>query len=521
MYFGTCHGNLNQKWISKVINGKSVIASRYILNGQEICLTVDGVGVASRLYGSVCTGANNQEMSLEQYSRFMFANNELKYQARISQNIDGTGTSIVIPWQSSPVFQFNADQNLTSAFTAINNNTYTLKLEDGKSYFISTQAKDRSTTIANTSAWSIPVKITVDTLLPQVSNLKTTIKDNKTTITATIKENNFKNATIELYNGTTKVRTIANCNGVLCNRDNIKSSDGNYNLLFDFDGKGDNGADLTDSNYRVEVVVSDLSNNFNPNSSMSGGVIRMDTEVNGVNGSTINVFKVSNSAPIFITSPFNNIWVNGSTIDIKGSVGRVNSSQPDGVTIAKEVDSLEFWKEDLDGAGIISTGSLNNLRIPLNSINNFDHNISLDLGKNSLIYTSYDKTNKWNQLIGDPATTRPNRWTINREDIAPEIKSIKYNGLSSPNAATIPVINESKATIDFTITDPMVNSTMDYTSGMNSGTNPKGYNVSLLRSLDGLQSFKEIPLYANGTNISDPNPNPRLTGDLVCTPINT
>jgi Ricin-type beta-trefoil lectin domain len=513
-FYKQCGNASNNMWEEDVIGGVKSIVSIYKQNGNKVCLTSDKVyGGDARIYGSECTGTSNQEFGFENFQKYLFTNNEMKYQARISESQDGaTGASIVIPWQTSPVFQFNSDQNLSEAFKAINNNTYNLKLEDGKSYFVSIQAKDRNTDVANISAWSQPSRIVIDTSLPTVSDLKTVIKGNDKSINFNVLEKNFASAYIQIYDiNNQPVKKITNCNGALC--ENLDAST-IKNLSFTLDGLNDAGKELSDGNYRIEPVVIDKSKNQNANSTQVGGTNTMEADVNGAVSKSANILMISNSATIYIVNPINNGWTNKDTIKIEGSSGRVNSTDANGVSITKGIKQLDFAKLDLDGAGAISNGTALEV-LPFNFFNNFTKEVKLDYGKNEFKLTSTDTNDAKNNKIGDPAKERVESWVINREDIAPEIKSIKFNGnISIPTS--IPTINDSKANIEFTAMD---NTDPNYSSGINTGINPKGYDISLLRSIDDNASFREIPLFKDGVNISDPNPNPRLAGDLKCDPV--
>jgi hypothetical protein len=261
-----------------------------------------------------------------------------------------------------------------------------------------------------------------------------------------------------------------------CTRDAAVSlANDTYKLSFNWDGVDDNAKIAPDGVYEIIVKAFDKAGNESVNLSGNNFVV-IDTTANATNISYPKVNGFTNSTENTIA---------GGLYTILG--GNNNS------------DKLEISKDLVS----TTTGSTSYAFKPvsLNPSSNFKLDTvgfgALNLGLNKFTFRNTDK-------LGN---TKEDVVQFSVEKTAPSITSIPqttYQGSSN---------------FSFTLQDnrPAGQTNDDQVSGLPTGTNPGGYDISLIRLKEDKTTFdKEIPLFRDAQPITDPTSNKKLADQINC-----
>lgn len=411
---------------------------------------------------------------------------------------------------SDPAFT-DASKNIGTVWQVDNTLFQIPGLQDETTYYYRIKAKDRPSGAANVSDWSAVRSSTQDATIPVVSNQSTSIErfspsnptsigiQDRTQVSFTFVEKYFDRAEVEVRDVEGKlIRTIRECEheGVtgICNnnlRGDAVTTDPT-DATFTWDGTQDDGTYAPDGVYSLRIVVRDKAGNANDL---------------GIAESTRIVILDDTGANIGIVSPANDSWTNKQIITIQGAVAGYNQEGKQDRDFAK----LEVRKEDLDGAGTGSSGhDWQDITDSVDEHNNFTHETGLDKGTNTYSFRSTDTVGNEIDRVGDPNASPVLPWHIHHETANPHILTISPQGLlenTTPGSSKNPQIT-------FTLQDHDPTGEKTQVSDLQTGTNPSGYTLSLLRSFDGT-TWSEVPLFVDGTNVASGSP--RLAGNLTCT----
>lgn len=514
------HGGLNQQFNYNAQTGE-------IKNVNSMCLDAwSGAVNGSRLYfNPTCHGGNNQ--------RFDYNSATAEFKMRGSNHCidipNTTNTSRMHMWDCHG----GSNQKWDMA-----NVTNLNEIQDNQTYYLTTKANDGAVgSPSNTSWWTRPVSFNVDTTLPQVGTMNFAMtgsnQDKNYVVSLQARERNFLDGRINLVRNLNGQRTVVaridqcrNSSGQSAKCDyrhlgNWNNSDWNT-ISFVWNGRDNGGNLLPDGQYELQPEISDRAGNQN-------------TAITGNNFLTVDY----SSASISIIYPQDNAWVNGQNLTMRGAVAGFNYDPVTGgssARLSRDVSKVEISKNDLDTSGNLSNGFAYS-DVPIDGNRNWERQVNLDLGANKFKLRSTDTQNNTTEVIGDTNNSNTNSgagaktvWKVNREDTKPEIIGI-YPNTSNPTVGTTQSgsnqqpLSTSNVSPDFSFVIRDVNNTspsagnLKLVSGLNIGTNPRAYDISLLRSFDGTGNWREIPIYRDGANISDPNPSPRLASDLTCNPM--
>ena len=194
----SCHGGLNQKWISDVSTGNSRIKSLGGVdqpNSTSKCLDTGGGANNGQLMRiNDCIVANiNQDFVPENFFKTFLPSLDL---SNFSQLTDGNGNTQTFGWQAASTLQAAGG------------------LIDGQKYCLKTKTKDRtSNNPGNISEWYDMGCTTIDMVLPEVSNVNISnnriSKNTPNTINFGVKEKNISSLALGLYQTTKDVNGAA------------------------------------------------------------------------------------------------------------------------------------------------------------------------------------------------------------------------------------------------------------------------------------------------------------------------
>jgi Peptidase family M23/Ricin-type beta-trefoil lectin domain len=506
VWLGSCHGGTNQKWEFRNDGNVSPVSN------MSVCLDVNGgnFGNGTGIFlHSTCNGSTNasQRFSKENFWKYRFAGLNMTYQGRMSSDSNFINARDGL-WQSSGNFNYVLDNTVA---TSTNNPIY----------YLQSRARDRNDG-GSISTWSNTVAIKPDFVNPLINNTVVTYNYNWPNIDFEALDSNLAMVEVELgrsNNGSYQPLTTINN----CNTNNEKTSTGGVVLTpciftnknwqendvtpkkikFLIDPRTQiNGQTLEEGQYRVKIKAYDRAGNLSEREEL----IRLD-----FSGANIN-----------ISYPQNQTWTNQDQITITGGIAGYNYNPITGNSgTLQNKDIKELIVTKLNG---IETGSR---KIDINSNYNFQYQTKLNLGNNQFSMETTDLAGNKINKIGDNQNSLTNNgqglqsiWNINVEKNAPSIVGIYPNNKRNSNFYSLQnplVLNNPTTKLNFTLRDSDVNNAN--ISGLHFGSNPKGIDLTLIRSFNGTSDWKEIPLYKDGTNISDPNPSPRLASDLNCTPL--
>jgi len=479
--------------------------------GTNLCVDGSYVYNGQNVYLWNCQGGNNQKFSVEPFQDIFNSNWRLSYDIQVATSSDFNPASIIYEgWQNSPVFQYAC-----GARNPDNSFDYTTCLQDSQTYYFRFKVRDRRTSFdpvaankGNISNWSNVASTTIDSVPPKVKDLNLTqslisptnptsigILDT-TDINYKFLEKTFNRGEVGIYRQnqdgtTTLVRTITNCydkNNQLaaCVASAINNNygttspidaDSNWTpLRFVFDGKDNAGKPLDDGQYKVVAQAYDDSNNSNDITlSTSNSFVTIDNT-----GANIN-----------ISSPVNGFWTNENQVAIAGSVAGFNQ--------AGRLDS-DFAKLEVSIDGQTWT----DITSSVDSNLNFSYSLQLNSNAQSKVYLqTTDQVGNVINKIGNPLSPAnlQSYWVINQDLDRPNVVSLNPQGVLTQGQ------NNKNPKLEIKLKDTLPG------SGLTVGTNPKGYDISLLKIV-ATNPVLEIPLFRDGVNVTTGTP--KLAGDLTC-----